>query len=179
MTAKESMGISSYPETLIMKYNKPAESWIEGLPIGNGHIAALICGLEPEKERLALNQEWLYKGIYKDREPDEIPRESLEKVRKLLFEHKYEEATNHVTELADFRNPTITEKNTLLIDPYQPAGDLTITELDSLGNILKDNKEYTRQLDLSKALLSVTYLRRDKYKTRIFCFSGQFGKYLH
>ena len=63
MTAKESMGISSYPETLIMKYNKPAESWIEGLPIGNGHIAALICGLEPEKERLALNQEWLYKGM--------------------------------------------------------------------------------------------------------------------
>ena len=176
MTAKESMGISSYPETLIMKYNKPAESWIEGLPIGNGHIAALICGLEPEKERLALNQEWLYKGIYKDREPDEIPRESLEKVRKLLFEHKYEEATNHVTELADFRNPTITEKNTLLIDPYQPAGDLTITELDSLGNILKDNKEYTRQLDLSKAIASVSRISEGiNIKREFFASQGSLG----
>lgn len=65
MTAKESMGISPFPETLIMKYNKPAESWIHGLPIGNGHIAALICGSGPEKERLALNQEWLYKVYIK------------------------------------------------------------------------------------------------------------------
>lgn len=56
------------------------------------------------------------------------------------------------------------------------AGDLTITELDSLGNILKDNKEYTRQLDLSKAIASVSRISEGiNIKREFFASQGSLG----
>lgn len=94
MTNKESIVRTEYRETLIMRYNKPASEWMEGLPIGNGRIAGMICGTSTECERIALNHELLYKGIFKDREADEIPRENLDKTRALLFAGKYKEATD-------------------------------------------------------------------------------------
>ena len=47
-------------------YGKPAAEWIEGLPIGNGRIAAMVMG-GVKRERLALNHEWLWKGDHRDR----------------------------------------------------------------------------------------------------------------
>ena len=39
-----------------LHYEQPArEAITEGLPIGNGRLAALVCG-EPASERLALNE---------------------------------------------------------------------------------------------------------------------------
>ena len=130
---------------------------MEGLPIGNGRIAGMICGTSPECERIALNHELLYKGIFKDREADEIPRENLDKTRALLFAGKYKEATDYcTTELSDYRNPTIKDKQVLLMDPFQPAGDLNITELSNRGNAFEKNEEYLRQLDMNSAVVSVS-----------------------
>lgn len=159
MTNKENIIRTEYRKTLVMSYSKPASEWMEGLPIGNGRIAGMVCGTSLESERIALNHEWLYKGIFKDREADEIPRENLEKTRKLLFAGKYKEATDYcTTELSDYRNPTIKDKQVLLMDPFQPAGDLTVTELDSLGNTLSGSEEYLRRLDMNSAVVSVSRL---------------------
>ncbi|NLE67488.1 MAG: hypothetical protein GX608_08720, partial [Lentisphaerae bacterium] len=49
-----------YNETRLW-YGKPAAEWIEGLPIGNGRVAAMIMG-GVKRERLALNHEWLWKA---------------------------------------------------------------------------------------------------------------------
>ena len=42
-------------------YDKPAANWNEALPIGNGHVAAMIFGTT-ESERLQLNEETIWAG---------------------------------------------------------------------------------------------------------------------
>ena len=36
------------------------EEYMEGLPVGNGRLAAMMLG-RPEKLRVALNHEWMWK----------------------------------------------------------------------------------------------------------------------
>jgi alpha-L-fucosidase 2 len=71
-------------------YNKPAEKWTEALPIGNGHLGAMIYG-GVEKDRIQFNEATLWsegprdynrKGAY----------QYLEPTRKLLAEGKQKEA---------------------------------------------------------------------------------------
>ena len=42
-------------------YRTFSEEYMSGLPIGTGRLAAMVLGL-PEKERIALNHEWLWRG---------------------------------------------------------------------------------------------------------------------
>lgn len=44
------------PSPLTLWYNQPASQWEEALPIGNGHMGAMIFG-GTDKERLQLNEE--------------------------------------------------------------------------------------------------------------------------
>ena len=154
MKEKEALGLTECESTLVLKYNRPATEWMDGLAIGNGRLAAMVCGTEKETERLALNHERLYKGIFLDRTADEIPHENLEKTRRLLFEHKYREATVFANrELADYRNPSVAGKQILLADPPQPAGDLTVTELDAFGSPITGG-DFSRRLDLRDATVT-------------------------
>ena len=57
-------------------YKKPADQWNEGLPIGNGRLAAMVIG-DPDRERIALNHEWLWRGINKDRDNKKRAQYSL------------------------------------------------------------------------------------------------------
>ena len=42
-------------------YTHSTEQFMEGLPLGNGRLAAMVLG-RPERLRLALNHEWLWRG---------------------------------------------------------------------------------------------------------------------
>ncbi len=42
-------------------YNKPATQWVEALPLGNGHIGAMVFGGVNE-ELIQLNESTLYSG---------------------------------------------------------------------------------------------------------------------
>ena len=42
-------------------YATPATNWNEALPIGNGHLAAMVFG-EPNEERVQLNEETIWSG---------------------------------------------------------------------------------------------------------------------
>jgi alpha-L-fucosidase 2 len=75
---------------LLLWYNKPAEKWTEALPIGNGHLGAMIYG-GVEKDRIQFNEATLWsdgprdynrKGAY----------QYLGQIRKLLTEGKQKEA---------------------------------------------------------------------------------------
>ena len=50
-----------------MWYKNPAEKWEDGLPIGNGRLAAMILG-DPDCGRIALNHERLWRGKYRSRD---------------------------------------------------------------------------------------------------------------
>src|SRR3982750_3165308 len=71
-------------------YDKPAERWIEALPIGNGRLAAMVFGGAAE-EHLQFNEEHVWPG-----QPREYQHEGavkyLPQIRQLLAEGKQAEA---------------------------------------------------------------------------------------
>ena len=58
------------------------EEYMEGLPVGNGRIAAMMLG-RPERLRVALNHEWLWRGENRFREYPDVS-EHLAEVREAL-----------------------------------------------------------------------------------------------
>jgi alpha-L-fucosidase 2 len=139
--------------TLSLRYTQPARQWVEALPVGNGHLGAMVFG-KTDGERLQLNDNTLYSG-----EPD-IPwngldiRDSYDRVVRMLREEQYVEA-------GDFLR-----KNWLgrLHQNYQPLGDWLL-----YNNRPGEVCDYIREPDISNALLRVRY-RQDgtRYTREIF-----------
>ena len=78
------------PSGMKIWFNKPAGSWNEALPVGNGRLGAMIFG-GVENERLQLNEESVWTGEPRwDANPEAL--KALPEVRKLLFNGKYREA---------------------------------------------------------------------------------------
>lgn len=125
-------------------FTRPAENWNEALPVGNGRLGAMIFG-GIENERLQLNEESVWTGSPRwDANP--AARESLQKVRKLLFAGKYSEAEKLAQEkiLGSFRRDDAST--------YQTLGDLTFN-FGTLRNV----SNYKRELDIENAVARVTY----------------------
>ncbi|MBE7174263.1 MAG: glycoside hydrolase family 95 protein [Williamsia sp.] len=127
-------------------YNKPATSWNEALPIGNGRLAAMVFG-GVSGEQLQLNEETVWAG-----EPGnniiEGVYDSIRQIRKLLFEGKYKQAQD----LSNATFPRQAPKNSNYGMQYQPVGNLSI---NFPGH---DNPaEYRRTLDIQQAVASVQY----------------------
>jgi len=96
-----------------LRYNKPAKSWNEALPIGNGRLGAMIFG-GIEKEHLQLNEDTLWSGAPKNFNNPKA-KELLPEVRQLIFDGKYLEAGNLTREMMGPYTQS-----------YMPLGDLYI-----------------------------------------------------
>jgi alpha-L-fucosidase 2 len=131
----------------MMWYRSAATEWKEGLPIGNGVLAAMVLGSVPE-ERVALNHEWLWRAKGRFRDTDE-KHQHLEEIRRLFFEGKLYEAGNLANERLGGGGGVTRKPNR--VDPYQPAGDLRV--LVKSGSAA----DYRRELDLSTATVRVSY----------------------
>ncbi|UMQ41182.1 glycoside hydrolase family 95 protein [Chryseobacterium sp. Y16C] len=133
-------------QNLKLTYNKPAENWNEALPIGNGRLGAMIFG-GASQEHLQLNEETIWAG-----EPgNNVPKntfDSIQKIRKLLNESKFEEAQN----LSNRTYPRQAPKDLNYGMPYQTMGDLF---LNFKGH--ENFKNYNRTLDIEKAVSTVSY----------------------
>ena len=133
-------------ESLVLWYNEPAEDWNEALPIGNGHVGAMVFG-GIDKEQLSLNENTLYSGepsvLFKD---IRVVDEQLEQVVGLLKKEKYTEAYD------------IVAKNWLgrLHQYYQPFGDLFIG-----NNKTGDVSGYRRELNISEAITTTKFRQGD------------------
>jgi alpha-L-fucosidase 2 len=128
-------------------YRTFSEEYMSGLPIGTGRLAAMVLGL-PEKERIALNHEWLWRGKNRGREPQKSAH-LLGEVRNLILSGKYEEGTIKGNEAFGGLGGRSGKPNT--VDPFQPAGDLFVSTGHSFVT------DYTRELDLDDALVTVKY----------------------
>ncbi len=133
-------------QSLKLKYHKPAENWNEALPIGNGKLGAMVYG-GASQEHLQLNEETIWAG-----EPgNNVPKntfDSIQKIRKLLNENKFQEAQN----VSNRTYPRQAPKDLNYGMPYQTMGDLF---LDFKGH--ENFKNYTRTLDIEKAISTVSY----------------------
>ena len=125
-------------------FTRPAETWNEALPVGNGRLGAMIFG-GIEKEHLELNESTVWTGEERwDANPD--ARKSLPKVRQLLFEGKYREAE------------ILARKSILGDKPQDPAATY-----QQLGDIFLDFgpqqniTDYRRELDISDAVARISY----------------------
>ena len=100
-------------------YDRPAQTWTQALPVGNGVIGGMVYGT-PAVEHIALNEETIWAG-----QPNNVinpnAKQALPEVRRLIFEGKYKEAQ----QLADTKvMPRAVDKNMGM--PFQPFGDLWI-----------------------------------------------------
>ena len=126
-------------------FSKPAETWNEALPIGNGRLGAMVFG-GIQNERLQLNEESVWTGQPRwDANPDAL--KNLPKVRQLLFDGKYKEAEKLAQSgiMGSFRRDNASS--------YQTLGDLTL----NFGN-LRGISNYRRELDINEAIARVSYV---------------------
>jgi len=152
----------TWPNSL-MWYTNPADKWEDSLPIGNGKLAAMISG-NVQKDRIALNHEWLWRGKHRDRTISSR-HEHLQEVRDLFFKGDVLAAGNLANEKlggSEYISDTLAR-----IGSYQPAGDLHI-ELDH------QEEDYRRQLDLDQALATVSYSSNNTCFTRKYFVHSQF-----
>ncbi len=153
------------PATSRLWYDRPAEAWTEGLPIGNGRLAGMVYGAIP-RERIQLNEETIWDGEPVDRvNPRAL--EALPKIRALLFANKASEASHLIdTSLVSPRRH---------LDPYQTAGELVIDyvgrgdspttgpwifgekrDLNNSWHTAYGLFDYVRDLDLDTGIATVT-----------------------
>ncbi len=125
-------------------FTRPAETWNEALPVGNGRLGAMISG-GIENERIQLNEESVWTGNPRwDANPD--ARMTLPEVRKLLFEGKYREAEKLAQSgiLGSFRRDDAST--------YQTLCDLTF-HFGPYRNV----SNYKRELNIENAVAVVSY----------------------
>jgi alpha-L-fucosidase 2 len=103
---------------------------------------------DPAAERLALNHEWLWRGVNRNRDTEPASH-LLPEVRQLLLSGQFEEGTLKGNQA--FGGLGGISKQPNRVDPYQPAGDLRFA-LDH-----GDATDYRRELDLENGLVTVEY----------------------
>ncbi|MBN1924488.1 MAG: glycoside hydrolase family 95 protein [Prolixibacteraceae bacterium] len=139
---------------LKMWYDKPANVWNEALPLGNGRLGAMVYG-DPANEKIQLNEETFWSGS-PSRNDNPNALEALPKIRQLIFEGKYHEAESMINQNL--------KAETLHGSMYQTVGNLELT--------FDGHDEYTgyyRELDLSKAVFTTTYIVDGiSYKREVF-----------
>jgi len=74
----------------VLHFTKPAATWPDALPIGNGRLGAMVFG-EPAMDRVQLNEESIWDGEPRDRNNPRAS-EAVPKIRELLFAGKIAEA---------------------------------------------------------------------------------------
>lgn len=118
------------------------EEYMEGLPVGNGRLAAMMLG-RPEKLRIALNHEWMWRGENRFREFPDMSAH-LPQVREALLNEDFQKGTELANKYFGGNGGCSGQPNR--VDPYQPVGDLWI-ETDA-GEVCN----YRRSLDLDTGL---------------------------
>jgi len=132
-------------------YQKPAEKWAEALPVGNGHMGAMVFGGAPEC-RIQFNEHTVWTGFprsYAHMNAVAV----LPQIRQLLFDGKQKEAEELA--MRDFMSVPLHQEK------YQPCGDLFVA-LDGASAVTG----YTRQLDLAAGVHTVAFTAGDTRYTQ-------------
>ena len=128
-------------DDLTLWYSKPAEAWVEALPIGNSRMGAMIFG-GIDRERIQLNDETFWAGSpHNNNNPEGLKH--LQEIRQLIFDGKEKEAEQLIDK------HYMTPHHGM---PYLTLGSLLINFKHS-----GEASDYRRQLDISKAVSEVSY----------------------
>jgi alpha-L-fucosidase 2 len=152
---------------LTLWYSQPASEWIDALPIGNGHLGAMVYGggavspasdpigardpkgqepsgplpTDPSKETLQLNEDTLWSGMPVDGNNLDAPK-WLAPIRKAVLQQEdYHLADNLCHKMQG-----------LFAEAFQPLGNLHV-DCNHAGEIVN----YRRELSLRNAIAAVRY----------------------
>lgn len=123
-------------------YRQAAESWIEGIPMGNGRLGIMTEG-GVNRDHMYINEESIWAGHPGDGVRTDA-REAIEELQRQLFQNESE----GVEELVMNR---IMPKQRWF-GSYQPFGELEIRSLKPI-----EYKSYERCLDLNTGIVSIQY----------------------
>lgn len=146
-------------------FDKWTEEYMEGLPVGNGRLAAMMLG-RPEKLRIALNHEWMWRGENRFREVENVSSH-LTEVREALLDGDFLKGTTLANQYLGGKGGVSGIQHR--VDPYEPVGDVWI-ELDA-----GEGKKYIRRLDLETGLAETEFTAPcGQVKQRLFvsCTDG-------
>lgn len=128
-------------------YTRPANRWLEALPIGNGRLGGMIFGGR-DQERLALSESTAWSGSFNSADVNPGAREHIPRIRQLLFDGRYVEAR----ELC---------RKYLLVEASSFGTNLPLPELQLNFQGKKDYKDYRRSLNLDDAVIRVALQQGD------------------
>ena len=128
----------------VLTYQEQAHSWNEALPLGNGHIGAMVYS-GVERDRIMLNEDTLWSGQPQPDMPG-VDMSRMPAVRRLIAEKKYIEAQEELSKAMPNKHSQV----------YLPAGEL---DVDFYSSPLEPGeysqpKDYTRTLDLEHGVLT-------------------------
>ncbi|MDO5447466.1 MAG: glycoside hydrolase family 95 protein [Prevotellaceae bacterium] len=126
----------------VLWYDKPASTWTEALPIGNGRLGGMVFG-DASVDRIQLNEETIWTGRPNNNANPEA-REWLPKLREMIWNGEYKKAQDLAT--------VHVQSNTNHGMAYQPFGDLYISFPGQT-----DVRRYYRELSLDSARAIVQY----------------------
>lgn len=155
LLAQSGSNFGSSPEDVLLWYEQPATEWTEALPLGNGHMGAMVFG-GIDLERLQLNEATLYSGDPARTYKSINIRQDYPQVIALLSDGRYAEAQKVIQNNWLGRNH----------QSYQPMGDVWLA-FSHAGKVMN----YRRSLDLSKAIASVSYEVDNTLYTREYFIS--------
>jgi alpha-L-fucosidase 2 len=128
-------------DSLTLWYRQPASLWVEALPVGNGHLGAMVFG-GVAHERIQFNEQTVWTG-----EPHDYSHhgayQSLGRIRELLFAGRQKEAEDLA--MREFMSVPLRQK------AYQAFGDLLLDFPEG------DVSGYRRSLNLETGVCSIEY----------------------
>ena len=131
-------------DSLTLWYRQQAKLWVEALPVGNGHLGAMVFG-GVAHERIQFNEQTVWTG-----EPHDYAHTGayryLDTVRQLLWQGKQKEAEDLA--MREFMSVPVRQR------AYQSFGDLL---LDFPGVQESGISDYRRNLNLDTAVSSVEF----------------------
>ncbi len=117
-------------------------------PVGNGNLGAKVFG-NVANDTIALNEVTLWSGMPRSLE-NQTSKTALLEVRKALAEGDYKAADLLARKMQGANN-----------EAYQPLGNLVLTIPDAIAY-----KNYSRELDLDRAMITIRYTIGDANFTR-------------
>jgi len=145
-------GFSQTRQGLKLWYTQPSgKTWENALPIGNGRLGAMIYG-NPDKEIIQLNEHTVWSGS-PNRNDNPLSLDSLAIIRQLIFEGKQKDAERIANRVI------ITKKSHG--QKFEPVGSLQLA-FEGHNNF----SNYSRELDIERAITQTTYTVGDVIYTR-------------
>src|SRR4029077_10461475 len=145
------MATATFPRGLVMPEIKktqmwfahPADRWLQGLPVGNGRLGAMVFG-GAARERWPLTESTLWSGAPAVRDLNPAARESIPAIRNLFFAGRYSEAEE------------LCRKNLLgRGSQFGTALPMAFLEIETI--LQAEISRYRRSLDLDEAIARVEF----------------------